>query len=158
MTHDDQEQGRILEIDPEDGKARMSVARIVTYDDLNANLADQERGRWLEIVDPWDGKPVGLRLLIAGPDSDTQRKARVEMMDKLSEISGIDGKVSFETREKLRIYCLARCVLNWDVAAHFGLSSQFGQAAVIKVLQMPWMQQQVDAFAGDRQNFRSEAA
>lgn len=130
----------------------------MTHEDLIANLADQERGRWLEIVDPWEGKPVGLRLLVAGPDSDTQRKARVEMMDKLSEISDNEGKVSFEAREKLRVFCLARCVLNWDVAADFGLAAQFGQTAIIKVLQTLWLQQQVDAFAGDRSNFRSEAS
>ncbi|MDP9559759.1 UNVERIFIED_ORG: hypothetical protein J2740_000929 [Rhizobium nepotum] len=128
------------------------------YDDLSANLADQERGRWLDIVDPWDGKPLGLRLLVAGPDSDTQRKARVEMADKLAEAADVDGKVSFETREKLRIYCLARCVLGWDLAASFGLEAQFGQVGVIKLLRFAWLEQQLDTFAGDRSKFRSEAA
>lgn len=128
-----------------------------TYDALTANIADQDRGRWLDIVDPWDGKPIGLRLLMVGPDSDTQRRARVEMMDKLAEAADTEGKVSFETREKLRVFCLARCVLNWDIAASFGLDMQFGQAAVIKVLQFAWLQQQADAFAGNRSHFRSEA-
>jgi hypothetical protein len=129
----------------------------MTFDDLNANLVDQDRGRWLDVVDPWEGNPIGLRLLIAGPDSDTQRKARLEMMDKLADAADAEGKISAETREKLRINCLARCVLNWDVAASFGLSAAFGHAAVVKVLQLAWLQQQADAFAGDRSRFRSEA-
>ncbi|MDP9571464.1 UNVERIFIED_ORG: hypothetical protein J2W66_001949 [Agrobacterium larrymoorei] len=130
----------------------------MTHDDLIANLADQERGRWMEVIEPWDGKPVGLRLLVAGPDSDTQRKARVEMADKLAEAADADGKVSFETREKMRLYCLARCVLGWELAASFGLDAQFGQAGVIKLLRFAWLEQQLDAFAGDRSKFRSEVA
>ncbi|ANV22854.1 hypothetical protein [Agrobacterium pusense] len=130
----------------------------MTLDEINSNLVDQDKGRWLEVVDPWDGKPTGLRLLIAGPDSETQNKARIAMMDELAAAADVDGKASFEAREKARINCLARCVINWDIAADFGLNATFGHAAVVKVLQVAWIQQQADAFAADRTNFRSEAA
>lgn len=129
----------------------------MTLDEINSNLVDQDKGRWLEVVDPWDGKPTGLRLLIAGPDSETQNKARIAMMDELAAAADADGKASFEAREKARINCLARCVINWDIAADFGLNAKFGHAAVVKVLQVAWIQQQADAFAADRANFRSEA-
>ncbi|WP_312620441.1 hypothetical protein [Agrobacterium pusense] len=129
----------------------------MTLDEINSNLVDQDKGRWLEVVDPWDGKPTGLRLLIAGPDSETQNKARIGMMDELAAAADADGKASFEAREKARINCLARCVINWDIAADFGLNAKFGHAAVVKVLQVAWIQQQADAFAADRANFRSEA-
>lgn len=129
----------------------------MTLDEINSNLVDQDKGRWLEVVDPWDGKPTGLRLLIAGPDSETQNKARIAMMDELAAAADVDGKASFEAREKARINCLARCVINWDIAADFGLNAKFGHAAVVKVLQVAWIQQQADAFAADRANFRSEA-
>ena len=130
----------------------------MTLDEINSNLVDQDNGRWLEVVDPWDGKPTGLRLLIAGPDSETQNKARIAMMDELAAAADTEGKASFEAREKARINCLARCVINWDIAADFGLNAKFGHAAVVKVLQVAWIQQQADAFAADRTNFRSEAA
>lgn len=130
----------------------------MTLDEINSNLVDQDKGRWLEVVDPWDGKPTGLRLLIAGPDSETQNKARIAMMDELAAAADVDGKASFEAREKARVNCLARCVLNWDIAADFGLNAKFGHAAVVKVLQVAWIQQQADAFAADRAKFRSEAA
>lgn len=129
----------------------------MTLDEINSNLVDQDKGRWLEVVDPWDGKPTGLRLLIAGPDSETQNKARIAMMDELAAAADTEGKASFEAREKARINCLARCVINWDIAADFGLNAKFGHAAVVKVLQVAWIQQQADAFAADRANFRSEA-
>lgn len=127
----------------------------MNLDEIHGNLADQERGRWLDVAEPWEGKPTGLRFLIAGPDSQTQHKARVAMMDDLAAAADIDGKVSFQAREKARLACLARCVLNWDVAADFGLDARFGHAAVLKLLAISWIEHQADAFAGDRANFRS---
>lgn len=129
----------------------------MTLEQITANLVDQDKGRWLEVVEPWEGKPTGLRLLIAGPDSQTQNKARIAMMDELASSADLDGRASFEARERARINCLARCVLNWDIAADFGLDAKFGHAAVVKVLQVAWIQQQTDAFAGDRSNFRSDS-
>lgn len=129
----------------------------MTLDEIKSNLVDQDKGRWLQLVNPWDGNPIGLSLLIAGPDSETQNKARIQMMDELTDSADATGKVSFEGREKARVNCLARCVIGWDVAADFGLDAKFGHAAVVKVLQVSWIQHQVDAFAADRANFRSES-
>lgn len=129
----------------------------MTLDAILSNLADQDKGRWLELVDPWEGKPIGVRLLIAGPDSQTQHKARVAMMDDLASGADPDGKVSFELREKARLACLARCVQNWDVAGDFGIDARFGHAAVLKLLAVAWIEQQIDSFAGDRAHFRSAA-
>ncbi|WP_425963771.1 hypothetical protein [Rhizobium nepotum] len=130
----------------------------MTLDEIKSNLVDQDRGRWLDVVDPWDGNPVGVRLLIAGPDSETQNKARVAMMDELADAADATGKASFEAREKARINCLARTVLDWVVSEDFRLDAKFGHAAVVKLLQVAWIQQQADAFAGDRAHFRSEVA
>ncbi|MGN7829610.1 hypothetical protein ACTJJ8_23025 [Agrobacterium radiobacter] len=130
----------------------------MTLDAILSNLIDQDKGRWLELVDPWEAKPIGVRLLIAGPDSATQNKSRILMMDELASAADVDGRASFEAREKARINSLARCVLAWEVAPAFGLDAKFGHAAVVKVLQVAWIQQQVDAFAGDRLHFRSPAA
>lgn len=126
----------------------------MTLDDIHANLADQDRGRWLDVVDPWEGKPVGLRLRIAGPDSQTQHKARIAMMDELSDAADTDGKVSFELREKARVNCLARAVLDFEIAEAFATNLKFSHKAVVKLLSVAWIQQQADAFAGDRNSFK----
>lgn len=129
----------------------------MTLDDIHANLADQDRGRWLDVVDPWEGKPVGLRLLIAGPDSQTQHKARIAMMDELADAADGEGKVSFELREKARVNGLARAVLDFEVADAFAVNLTFSHKAVVKLLSVAWIQAQADAFAGDRAFFRSGA-
>ena len=129
----------------------------MTLDEIHANLADQERGRWLDVVEPWEGTQTGIRLLIAGPDSDTQRKARIAMMDELADAADGEGKVSAETREKARINSLARCVLNWEIIED-GTPLPFSHKAVVKLLNVGWLQEQADAFAGTRVHFRSEVA
>ncbi|WP_395774049.1 hypothetical protein [Agrobacterium pusense] len=129
----------------------------MTLDEIRSNLADQDQGRWLEVVDPWEGKPIGLRLLIAGPDSQTQNKARIAMMDELADAADATGKASFEARERARINCLGRCVLNWENTDE-GKPIPFSQQALLVYLRVEWIQAQADAFAADRANFRSEVA
>lgn len=124
--------------------------------DAFANVVDQDRGKWLNIIDPWSGEPTGFRFLVAGPDSDVQRRARLAMMDRLGEEVRADGTVSAEVRENARIECLARCCLGWEVERD-GKPLPFSHRACVEVLRgVVWLQAQVDAFAGDRRNFRSE--
>lgn len=129
----------------------------MTLEEIHSNLIDQDRGRWLDVLDPWEGQKVGLRLLVAGPDSATQNRSRIAMMDELSVAADVDGRASFEARERARINSLARCVLAWEIDPTFGLDAKCSHAAVVKILQVAWLQQQVDAFAGDRTHFRSPA-
>lgn len=128
----------------------------MTLDDIRSNLADQDRGRWLDVLDPWEGQLV-LRLRIAGPDSDVQHRARIQMMDELAAAADGEGKVSFEVREKARVNCLGRCVLGWEIEED-GKQLPFSQKALLVFLNVAWIQQQADAFAADRANFRSEVA
>lgn len=125
-------------------------------DDIVGNAVDQDRGRMLEIANPWTGEPIGMKFRIAGPDSETQRKARIAMMDDLADMADEQGRVTAEQRETARIACLAKCVLEWDVTEE-GKPVPFGHKNVVRVLRSAnWLQAQVDAFAGDRSNFAPE--
>lgn len=124
--------------------------------EARGNVVDQDKGRWLDVADPWSGKPTGMRFLLAGPDSETQRRARLAMMDELADASATDGSVSAEGREAARINCLARCVLRWEIEDE-GQAVPFTHKNVVRVLKgIQWIQIQVDAFAGDRRNFGLE--
>jgi hypothetical protein len=126
-------------------------------DDIRANVIDQDKGRWLDIRNPWTGDKIAMRFRIAGPDSAMQRAARIAMMDELAEMSQPDGTVSAGAREIARINCLARCVLDWEVADN-GESLACEHKHIVRVLRSAlWLEAQVDAFAGDRQNFRPRA-
>lgn len=121
--------------------------------DVAADVADQDKGAWLDLADPIDGKPTGLRFRIAGPDSATQHRAQLQLVDELAELAGPDGRVTAAHRETARINCLARCVLGWEVEED-GQPVPFNQRNVVRVLNLArWVEAQIDAFAGDRRNF-----
>jgi hypothetical protein len=118
---------------------------------------DQDRGRWLDLLGPYDGKPVAIRLLIAGPDSMVQARARIKLADELADMADDEGRVSAESRETVRLRNLARCVLGWE-ASEDGNPVPFGFDAVLRLLKAGrWVQEQVDDFAGSRRAFAKGA-
>ncbi|WP_026479346.1 hypothetical protein [Ahrensia sp. 13_GOM-1096m] len=126
--------------------------------DILAGNIDQDRGVWFDIVDPVAGTPTGIRFRVAGPDSETQRKARLALADELAELADENGIVSAEGREKARINSLARCVLGFEIK-EAGEPIPFNHSNVVRVLKAgTWLQSQVDSAAGDRSLFRGDAA
>jgi hypothetical protein len=126
------------------------------FSDILANVADQDRGRELQILNPWTGEATGITFRVAGPDSNVQRRARIEMADELAEAARPDGTVSAEARDAARLSCLAKCVLLMEITED-GKPVAMAQKNVIRVLgASAWLQAQVDEFAGDRRKFRSE--
>lgn len=121
-------------------------------DDILANVADQDKGREMDLVDPFTSKPTGMKMTLVGPDSDTAHRARIRLSDELAEMADIDGRVSAEHREKARRNCLAAHVIGWDVQED-GKPVAFNTKSLLVLLRVPWIEQQVDAFAGDRRNF-----
>lgn len=121
-------------------------------DDILANVEDQDRGAEMELRNPATGEPTGLKLTLAGPDSLTQRRSRLQMSDEIAELMCADGSVSAEERERATIASLARCVLRWDVRQS-GQPLSCSHANVVRFLSVAWVREQVDAFAGDRAKF-----
>ena len=126
--------------------------------DILASAADHEKGRWFELHDPVDGAPTGMKLKIAGPDSETQRKAQLALADELAEMADIDGRVSAENREKARLNALARMILDWQVTEDGEALPCTHRNAVRLLRAGAWVQQQVDAFASDRAAYRDGEA
>jgi len=121
--------------------------------DILANAEDQNRGAWLDLADPWTGKPTGIRLLVAGPDSAAQAEAALTLADELAAEMDETGRVSAAARDRARLRNLARCVRDWEVQED-GQAVAFNFANVCRLLgAAKWVQIQVDAFAADRRNF-----
>ena len=122
--------------------------------DILADAQDQDRGREFELLDPVTGKVTGIKLRIAGPDSATQARARLQMVDDLAEMADDAGRVSAASREKVRLNTLARCVLGWEITED-SQPVPFNHANVVRLLRAAvWVQAQVDGFASDRAEFR----
>lgn len=123
-------------------------------DDIRAFSADQDRGEWFDLLDPVTGQKTGIRVKIAGPDSETQNRARLRLADDLADVADAEGRVTAEARERARIDSLARCVLAWEIAED-GQPLPFTHTNVVRLLKAAtWVQGQVDTFASDRAAFR----
>lgn len=127
-----------------------------TLDDILANVADQDRGRECELIDPVTGEPTGIKLWVVGPDSQTAHNARIAMTDELMEMTRSDGTVSGEDRERARLNSLARLVTKWEVLEN-GKPVPFSHKHVVRLLAVSWVEAQIDAFASNRAHFREVA-
>lgn len=126
-------------------------------DEVLGNAADQDKGRELELADPFTGEPTGLKLTVVGPDSAAAHRARLALADELAELADAEGRVSAEHRERARLNCLAAHVLRWEVSED-GKPVPFTTRNLVTLLRVQWVHEQVDAFAGDRRNFAPEAS
>lgn len=125
-------------------------------DQILANVADQDRGHAFELADPVTGRPIGIKLTVVGPDSETAHRARLALADELAEAADTDGRVTAEQREKARLACLARHVRSWEIKED-GKPVPFSTANLLRLLRVAWVQEQVDAFAADRAAHRGGA-
>lgn len=129
----------------------MNLSEISTFSE------DQDKGRWLDLRNPYDGKPVGIRLLIAGPDSSVQARARIKLADELADMADDEGRVSAENKDTAILRNLARCVLGWE-ATEDGEPVPFSFDAVMRLLQAGrWVREEVDGFAASRRAFAKGA-
>lgn len=126
----------------------------MTLEDILANVADQDRGKEFELADPVTGEPTGIKLWIVGPDSETAHRARLALSDELADMADHEGRVSADNREKARLNCLARHVQRWEIEED-GKAVPFSHKAVLRLVRVQWVQDQVDAFAADRAAHRS---
>jgi hypothetical protein len=120
--------------------------------DVLDNAVEQDKGAMLELVHPVTGAATGLKLWIAGPDSDTARRAEIALADELADMADEAGMVTGDQRAKARLNALARLVLRWEVADEEGMVI-FSQKNLLQLLKVNWVRQQVDAFGDDRSNY-----
>ena len=99
-------------------------------------------------------EPCGIRVKLAGPDSVTQNRARLNLADDLAAVADADGRVNAAAREAARLDSLARCILDWEIDAD-GQPLPLTHANALRLLKAGvWVQMQVDAFSSDRAAFR----
>ena len=126
---------------------------MMTFDNIIENVADQERGRECELIDPVTGEPTGIKLWIVGPDSKTAHDARIALTDELMDRTRSDGTVSGADRERARLNSLARLITKWEIVED-GKALAFNQKNILRLLSVSWVEAQVDAYASDRSAFR----
>lgn len=115
------------------------------FDDM---VEGQDRGAELVIKHPVTGDDVpDVVLIVAGPDSDVQRRARLKFND---ELMAYRGKPPADDLDRLETERLARCVVGWRVKRD-GKDVEFTFTNVVRLLTgFAFVREQLDAFAASR--------
>ncbi len=118
-------------------------------DDLERVAAEQDEGRWRELLSPVDSKATGIKLKVAGPDSDRQRKASFRYQNALAEANR-RGKVTAERADELYLDCLAEFVTDIEVTME-GKPVAYSKDTVLRVIRAGrWVRAQLEQFAQER--------
>lgn len=118
--------------------------------DITNSAGAQEKGHEFELLDPVRGDPTGIKLRLAGPDSQISRKARQTLEREVSRLSNRSGGMSPEARERLMDDFFAAITLDWTVKEK-GKSVPYSKDAFLRLLRAGlWVRAQIDGFAGDR--------
>lgn len=118
--------------------------------DLDTLRSEQDAGRWFELMSPVDLTPTGIKLKIAGPDSDVQRRSGVAYRNELAAAHGRQGRVEASRADDIYLRHLANFILDIE-AAEDGQAVPFSPDVALRVLRAgAWVRQQVEAFAASR--------
>ena len=109
-------------------------------------------GTTVDIVHPVTGDPLGIKVTVAGMDSDLYRKAQRKILNK--RLNDKKFKTRAEELENESIDLLAHCTMSWEGVEEDGVVVPFTVDNAKKVYRTyPWMKEQVDVAIGDRGNF-----
>jgi hypothetical protein len=114
-------------------------------DDL---VEHQDRGADLTIAHPVTGERMpDIVLTIAGPDSDTARRARIRFSD---ELMAFRNRPPADELERMEVERLARLVVGWKVTRD-GKPVEFSFTNVVRLLtSAQFVREQVETFSQNR--------
>lgn len=109
-------------------------------------------GVWMELEHPVTGEPLGIKIKLAGVDSDYYKKEIRRQQNKRLK-KGIRN-IKAEELENEAIELLVACTLAWENVEYNGEALECKPENVRKIYkEFPWIREQVDSFINDRANF-----
>jgi hypothetical protein len=136
----------------EDAAAPAAGFDLNSFDALTKN---QDDGVEVDILDPKTLDPIGLKIVIAGPDSDRQKKARRNILN--NRLRKRTQKVTAEQIEEENLEVLAMSTVSWTFAEGVTIDGKVPfcnpKNAEDIYRRFPLILDQVSAQAGDRGNF-----
>ncbi len=118
--------------------------------ELTKLAADQDAGHTFELFNPENGAPVGIKVTVAGPDSERTRKAYFHMQREITRLSARKNGLTPEKREELSADFLFAVTMGWEVKEG-GKELPFTKENFARLMKAgAWVRAQIDTFAGDR--------
>lgn len=118
-----------------------------------------EMGAVLEVLHPTEGTPLGIRITLAGADSDIYRSTLRKSLDRKrgnrpGQAMAAPTSLSLGEWEESLVNLLATCTLAWEGVVVDGeaLPCNLANARAVYT-RFYWIREQVNAFVEDRANF-----
>jgi len=124
----------------------------IDISDLRTDRADD--GEWLELEHPKTGAPTGIKIKLLGVDSDAYNKQSRKNQDR--RLKKRKFKVTSDELENENIELLVMITKEWESMIENGQPVEFNVSNVRRIYgdkKYSWIREQVDEFAGDRNNF-----
>ena len=115
-------------------------------------VSPANEGVWMELEHPVTGEPLGVKIKLAGTDSDYYKKELRRQQNKRLK-KGIRN-INAEELEAEAVELLVACTLDWEGVELEGQALECNPENVRKIYKkFPWIKEQVDAFINNRANF-----
>jgi hypothetical protein len=131
-----------------------------TFDLSKLNTAkSSEEGSVLEVLHPIENTKLGIRIRLAGQDSEVYRKVTNKIANKrVKQLSPGRPSMTFtvEEQESNAVIILVACTLGWEGIVMNGQEYPFNPDNAKTLYSDPgfsWLREQVDKFIADRANF-----
>lgn len=128
---------------------------VAEHFDLNSlsDLTDlQESGSEIKIFHPATSEPIGITMLVAGPDSKRQKAATSLIVAERAELRL--RKITGARLEDEAIRIAAASIIGWTGVFENGKEVEYSPSVALGLLtRYPFMREQIAAFSGDRANF-----
>jgi orotidine-5'-phosphate decarboxylase len=126
---------------------------VTDLSEFDGAAAAQEAGIDVKIVHPVTGADLGIVVTIVGPDSKRAIAARMRTVNEALKANRLN-KATAESLDDRSRRQLAELCVGWSGVVVQGETLDFSVDTAISVFRrFPWLQEQVDAAAGDRTAF-----
>ena len=112
----------------------------------------QETGMEVIITHPGTGEPIGITMIVAGPDSKRQKAITSVIIAERTDLRL--RKISASRLEDEAIRVAAASILSWTGVIEGGAEIEYSPSAALGLLtRYPFIREQISSYSGDRANF-----
>lgn len=112
----------------------------------------QETGTEVPITHPGTGEPLGIKMVVVGPDSKRQKAATSAIIAERAELR--IRKISAARLEEEANRIAAASIIAWSGVVENGKEIEYSPSVALGLLvRYPFIREQISSYAGDRANF-----
>lgn len=119
---------------------------------FNDLASAQEKGTEVQITHPGSGEPLGIVMMVAGPDSKRQKAATALIIAERAELRL--RKITGARLEEEGNRIAAASIISWTGVMEGGKELEYSPSVALGLLtRYPFIREQISSYSGDRANF-----